>query len=269
MAGTLAAPARRGAAAPGTIWQLVVRLLRETRRQPVWLVVMLIQPMIWLWLFGQLFGVVVRVPGFGTASYLQFLTPGIVIMTALFSSAWAGMGVITEIDEGVMARLLTTPVARSALIGARVLHTAITVAAQSLIVIGAALVLGAHLPSGVPGAAALVLAAALLAGAFGALSVGFALLLRKEETLIAVIKRIELPLNFLSPVLMAQALMPRWMRVGSRFNPVAWAVAAGRDALAAHPAWGTVFMHLGWLAALDVATLIFATWTFASYRRAL
>ncbi len=171
------------------------------------------------------------------------------------------MGVITELDEGVLARLLTTPGARSALIGARVLHTAITVAAQSLLVIGAARVLGAHLPSGVPGAAALVLAAALLAGACGALSVGFALLLRKEKTLIAVINCIELPLNFLRPGLMAQALMPRWRRVGSRFNPVAWGVAADRDALAAHPPWGTFFIHLGWWAALDVATLIFATWT--------
>ncbi|HEX8859263.1 MAG TPA: ABC transporter permease, partial [Actinomycetes bacterium] len=61
----------------------------------------LVQPVIWLLLFGQLFKRVVEIPGFAAGSYITFLTPGVVVMTAVFSGGWAGMGVISDIDRGV------------------------------------------------------------------------------------------------------------------------------------------------------------------------
>ncbi len=271
-----AASAERGTAGSGripayvaaTIW-LLVRLVRQTQRQPIWLVVTIIQPILWLWLFGQLFRRVTEIPGFGATSYIEFLTPGIVIMTALFGSAWGGMGLITEIDNGVIARMLTTPVQRGALITARQLNTALNAVVQAFIILAVAYALGARFPSGLAGILSSALAAGLLAAEFGALSTGIALLARKEESVIAVINFITLPLNFLSPILMAAALMPKWMRGVSRFNPVSWAVTATRASVAAHPAWGSIAGHDALLLGLGIVLLGFATWTFRAYQRSL
>src|SRR4051812_8968650 len=105
---------------------LLGRHIRVTLRLPIWIAVSLVQPIIWLTLFGQLFRKVVELPGFGSASYIDFLTPGVVIMTAMFGSAWSGFGFIEDIGSGLMDRLLATPVHRAALITARVLHAALT-----------------------------------------------------------------------------------------------------------------------------------------------
>lgn len=258
--------------APGALastYFLLGRLLRATVRQPIWLIIMLVQPIIWLWLFGQLFRRVVTLPGFGASSYLDFLAPGIVVMTALFGAAWAGMPIINELNEGVLARMLTTPANRGAMVAARVLHTGISTIVQGVLITLMAMALGAHIPSGLLGVTAMMLSAALLAACFGALSTGLALLARREETLIAVINFISLPLNFLSPVLMAAALMPKWMQWASRFNPVAWAVTAARGSASAAPDWSSVATHDALLLALAVALLAFATWAFRAYQRSL
>ena len=68
---------------------LMVRLLRAMLRQPYYLAVSLTQPIIWLLLFGQLFKNVTEIPGFATSSYIDFLTPGVVVMTAMYSNGWS------------------------------------------------------------------------------------------------------------------------------------------------------------------------------------
>src|SRR6185369_7826272 len=96
---------------------LAVRSIRTLIRVPAFAIATLVQPIIWLLLFGQLFKPVVQVPGFspGTGSYLEFITPGIIVMTALFSSGWAGTVYIEDMNSGVMDRLLASPVRRGAM----------------------------------------------------------------------------------------------------------------------------------------------------------
>jgi ABC-2 type transport system permease protein len=238
-------------------------------RQPIWIAVMLVQPAVWLVLFGQLFQRVVEIPGFGADSYIQFLAPGIVVMMALFSAAWSGMAIIEDIDRGVLPRLLATPISRAAIIAARVLYSALGVVVQSVIIIAGSYVLGARIENGVAGALALVAAAALLAAAFSGLSNGVALLTRKDETLIAVVNFISLPLNFLSSVLMAPQLMPPWMQAAAAVNPVNWAAIAARAAADPSPNWPLVLTHLALLAALTAICITFATWAFRAYQRSL
>ena len=103
---------------------------------------MLVQPMIWLLLFGQLFKRVVELPGFATGSYIDFLTPGVVIMTVLFSSGWAGMTFIDDMDRGVMDRMLSSPVSRGAMMLASMLNQAVTIVVQSVVVVLVGLALG-------------------------------------------------------------------------------------------------------------------------------
>ena len=123
-----------------------------------------------------------EIPGFAAGgSYLDYLMPGVVVMTALFSSGWSGMGIIEDIDRGLMDRFLVAPIHRSSLIGGRVAYEAISLILQSLIIGGLALLLGAQFAGGPLGFAVLVLCAVLLGAAFAALSDASALSVRQRE----------------------------------------------------------------------------------------
>ena len=89
-------------------WQVALRYIRALLRQPAWVGISLTQPVIWLLLFGALFKRTADIPGFTGGSYIEFLTPGVVVMLAL-SSAWVGMGFIEDINRGTMDRLLVSP----------------------------------------------------------------------------------------------------------------------------------------------------------------
>jgi ABC-2 type transport system permease protein len=248
---------------------MTVRHLRELWRQPWFVAVTLVQPVIWLLLFGALFKKVVEIPGFPGGSYIAFLAPGVVVMTAMFNSAWSGMALIDDLNRGVTARFLVSPVRREALIAGRIVKEAVVVVIQSLIIVALALVVGASFPGGVGGVAVLFAVSALLGAVFGALSNGFALIMRQEEALIGAVQFIVLPLTFLSSTFLAANLIPKWMAHVSDFNPVNWAVIAGRGATSAHPDWGIVASRAGFLVALLLVTIAFATRAFRAYQRSV
>ena len=122
---------------------MTLRHLRELWRQPWFVAMTLVQPVIWLLLFGALFKRMIEIPGFHGHSYIAFLAPGIVVMTALFNSAWSGMALIEDLNRGVTARFLVSPVRREALIAGRILKEAIVVVIQSVIIVVLALIVGA------------------------------------------------------------------------------------------------------------------------------
>jgi ABC-2 type transport system permease protein len=246
-----------------------LRHLRERWRQPWFVAVTLVQPVIWLLLFGALFKRVIEIPGFHSHSYIAFLAPGVVVMTAMFNAAWSGMSLIEDINRGVTARFLVSPIRREALIAGRILKEAVVVVIQSLIIVALALIVGASFPGGVGGVAVLFAVSALLGSTFGALSNGFALVMRQEEALIGATQFILLPLTFLSTTFLAANLMPDWMQHVADFNPVNWAVAAGRSATSAHPDWGLAASRAAFLAALLAVCLAFATNAFRSYQRSV
>jgi len=248
---------------------MTVRHLRELWRQPWFVGVTLVQPVIWLLLFGALFKKVVEIPGFHGGSYIAFLAPGVVVMTAMFNSAWSGMALIEDLNRGVTARFLVSPVRREALIAGRIVKEAVVVVIQSLIIVVLALIVGASFPGGVGGLVALFVVSALLGAAFGALSNGFALIMRQEEALIGAVQFIVLPLTFLSSTFLQPHLMPKWMAHVADFNPVNWAVVAGRGAVSSNPDWGVIAARAGLLTALLAVCLAFATRAFQSYQRSV
>jgi ABC-2 type transport system permease protein len=248
---------------------MTIRHLRELVRQPWFVGVTLVQPVIWLLLFGALFKKVVEIPGFHGSSYIAFLAPGVVVMTAMFNSAWSGMALIDDLNRGVTARFLVSPVRREALIAGRLVKEAVVVVIQSVLIVALALIVGASFPGGIGGVAMLFLVSALLGATFGALSNGFALIMRQEEALIGAVQFIVLPLTFLSATFLQSNLMPAWIRHVSDFNPVNWAVVAGRTATSSNPDWGLVASRAGFMVALLALCLAFATRAFRSYQRSV
>jgi len=245
---------------------------RQTRnlvRQPVWIFILLVQPFFWLLLYSQLFRRITDLPGFGTTSYVQFLVPGIVIMTAFFSATWSGMAMIEDLRLGVVERFLATPARRSALILSQVVRSGLQSVIQAVIILGIGFLMGARVAGGAAGWLVIFLAAFLVAATFAGVSHGLALLTRKDATMIAVSNFIGLPLLFISTALIAEDLMPSWMQWAARFNPVQWGILSSREVMLPGTDWTAAWMHLLYLLAAAVAASAFATWAFRAYRRTL
>jgi ABC-2 type transport system permease protein len=109
----------------------------------------------------------------------------------------------------------------------------------------------------------------LVNAAFAGISQGLALLTRREATMITLANFIGLPLLFVSSTLLATRQMPHWMQIAARFNPVNWGVQAARSVALPRTDWAAVGVHLGYLAALCVATAAFGNWAFRVYQRSL
>ena len=120
---------------------MVVRQLRNLMREPIWIALMVIQPLIWLLLYGQLFSRVATLRG-GAASYVEFLAPGIICMNAFFGGSWSGMAMITDLDRHVIDRFLAAPASRFAIILSQVVRAGITAMLQALLLLLVGLALG-------------------------------------------------------------------------------------------------------------------------------
>jgi ABC-2 type transport system permease protein len=247
-------------------WALTVRDLLRLWRQPWFIGIVLVQPVIWLLLFGELFQRVVDIPGFQGGDYKQYLVPGVLVMTAFFSSGWNGMSTIEDLDRGVTDRLLVTPTRRLPLVAGRLGQNAVQVLVQSLVIVGMALAIGVSFDGGVVGIAALLLVAVLLGTAFAALSNALALVARQEESLIGAVTFLQLPLVFLSTAFMQEALVPGWVATVAGYNPVDWAVVAGREAVQGGADWSAVAGYSGLLAAFALACTMLATRAFRAYQ---
>jgi ABC-2 type transport system permease protein len=190
-------------------------------------------------------------------------------MLAVFSAGWTGMGFVEDIEAGVMDRMLASPVWRGALNAGTVVYGAFTVVIQTVLIVLLALLLGADFKGGVIGVVLLILIAALLGAVFASLSNGVGVLARQRETVIGAVTLVQLPLTFLSAALMQSSLLPGWIRTVAKFNPVNWAVQAGRSAAMEKTDWGLVASRIGLLVALLLVSATLATRAFTKYQRSL
>ena len=247
---------------------MVVRQLRNLMREPIWIALMVIQPIIWLLLYGQLFSRVGALRG-GAGTYIEFLTPGIICMNAFFGGSWSGMAMISDLNRHVIDRFLAAPTSRFAIVLSQVVRAGITAVIQALLLLVLGLALGVRVHGGVLGWFVVLAGAALLAMAFAGLSHGIALLVRKEASMIAAANFVGLPLMFISAILIPPREMPHWIAQLSRFNPVNWGVQAARNAIVVGGNWGPTGVYLLLLIAATAVTSLFATWCFRAYQRAI
>jgi ABC-2 type transport system permease protein len=249
-------------------WYLTGRKLHALVRQPWVLAFSVVQPVIWLFLFGQLFRKVIDIPGFAYhGTYLDYLVPGIIAMNAMANNMWAGMSMIEEIERGTLNRFLVSPASRVAIINASVAEQAVSTAVQSLIIVVLGLAGGAQYHGGAAGVAVMVAASILVGVVFGALSNSVGMLLRSREAIIGVYTFFMLPLMFLSSAFILTRLMPGWMQAIASRNPLNWVVQIGRSAVSAQPDWGAIAVRCGGLLVLAVVCVAVSVVTFRSYQK--
>jgi len=249
-------------------WYLTGRKLHALVRQPWVLAFGVLQPAIWLFLFGELFRKVIDIPGFSyDGSYLAYLVPGIVAMNAMSGNMWAGMSMIEEIDRGTLNRFLVAPASRVAIMNATVLEQSVSTIVQTLIIVVLGYAGGARYPGGGAGIVVLTLAAVLVGVLWGALSNMTGMLLRSREAIIGVYTFFMLPLMFLSSAFIQPDFLPGWMQAIASRNPLNWEVQIGRLVLSASPDWSAVAVRSGGLLALAALCVAISVTTFRSYAR--
>jgi ABC-2 type transport system permease protein len=249
---------------------LTGRKMHALVRQPWVLAFSVVQPAIWLFLFGELFRRVIDIPGFHfNGSYLDYLIPGIVAMNAMSGNMWAGMTMIEEIERGTLNRFLVSPASRLSIMNATVAEQAVGTTVQTLIIVLLGLAGGARYLGGAAGLVVLIVASVLVGVVFGALSNTVGMLLRSREAIIGVYTFFMLPLMFLSSAFMQTRLMPGWMQAIASRNPLNWVVQVGRSVLSASPDWDSVCVRCGGLLALAVACVALSVVTFRSYAKSV
>lgn len=203
------------------------RTWTTTWRRPVLLTFSLGQPLVWMLFFGFLFE---RFTLAG-ARYLDFLAPGVSVMTVLFGASQSGIGWIRDLNTGFLPRMLSTPAPPSAILGGKVLADAARLLLQAAAVLLLALLLGARLHPDPAALLAGLVCVALFAVAFSCLSASFALQVRAQEAMATFVHLVNMPLLFTSTALVPRGRMPDWLATVSRFNPLTLTVDAWRGAL--------------------------------------
>ena len=207
-------------------WHQIVRHVRTELRIPIWIVVNLTQPVLWLLLFTQIFKSTFATMG---VDYLQHFAPAVVVMTVMFGSAWAGMGMLEDIQMGVLAKMLATPISRISIIMSRVIGSMVMLLVQALIIFVIAVIMGLDIASGAGGVLFTIFLIILLGMGFSAFSNGLALVFQRQETLIAVINFVSLPVMFLTSAFVPPDFLPRWLQIVRQGNPVEYAVIGVRS----------------------------------------
>jgi ABC-2 type transport system permease protein len=242
-------------------WLIFDRELWLTLRNPVWVIMGIIQPILYLLLFGPLLKNIASMPGFPPGGAFNVFVPGILVMTALFGSAFVGFGLCDEMREGVVERMRVTPMSRMAMLLGRSLRDVVILEVQALILVVLAVPFGLELNLG--GVAVALAMLALIGLMMSPVSYVLALILQTEDALAPVTQGIALPLLLLSGVMLPMSLAPDWLQTLADFNPIYHAVAAIRALFNANYGNSEIVFGGALLAALTVLALWFGARTFS------
>jgi len=231
-AATTGAATRSGNSFLGDVWVNFKRWNLKAVRNPFVLVVSLVQPVIFLLLFTEVFGQIAGGAinrGAGAAiSYETFLVPAIAIQVSLAAAITSGIGLVNDIENGMFEKVLATPMNRTAVFAGKTAAEALRIVVQVGIILGLGVVLGAEIATGLVGAVGIVLVGLLFSLWFIALSNTLAVLTRDQESTIIAANLLQFPLLFLSSAFLPLDVLPEWIQTFARYNPVTYGVDAAR-----------------------------------------
>ncbi|MFT7837563.1 ABC transporter permease [Saccharothrix sp. BKS2] len=221
---------------------LTQRSLRALVSDPRMIVFSVLQPLIMLTLFSQIFASVAAAPGFPQGvAYIDFLMPAILVNTAMQSSLQAGVGLVTDMKNGVLARFRSLPVQPGSVLVARSLSDLVRTTAQLLLMLVFAVAVFGFSPAGglagIAGALALALA---VSWGLGWVFLAIATWLRNAELMQTVGFLAMFPLMFASSAYVPISGLPGWLQAVAHVNPLTYAVDAARAMALAHPVTGVV-----------------------------
>lgn len=238
------------------------RQIRMNLRNPAWVLIGIMQPVLYLVLFGPLLKPLVAGFDTGTDNAYTFLVPGLLVQLGMFGAFFAGFGLIGEWREGVIEAERVTPANRSALLVGRLMRDVIQLFVQALILVALGYAMGMRGDAvGIVIGIAITL---LIGGACAAASNALALTTKSEDVMAPVINIVMMPILLLSGILLPMTLGPEWLQNLSDLMPFKWIVDAVRDSFAGD--LGSSAMFWGSLWAVVLAALG-TWWGTATFRR--
>jgi ABC-2 type transport system permease protein len=262
------------------LWALTNRELKKWYKEPIILFMSIIQPIIWMGLFGKAMNIgsiftstsIPEIPGidpelisrqimeqtFGTSDYFSYMSVGILSFVVLFTAMFSGMSIVWDRRLGFLNKALSTPVARGSIIFAKVFSAVIRSLVQAGIVLVVAFLLGLQLGSSFTVLNLLGVFAALFLVCMGLSSIFILIAIRSTrwETQMAVVNLLNLPLLFGSNALFPTRLMPDWLQTFAKINPITYVTDATRQLLLLQTDMMQLTIDLAFLAGF---ALIFST----------
>jgi len=201
--------------------------IRKLVHDPVELFTRMVQPALWLLIFGEVFTRVRAIPT-GGIPYIDFMTPGILAQNVLFGAIFYGISLIWERDLGIVHKFLVSPATRTALVLGRAVSSTARGLCQMVLLYALAALLGVHLRFS-PGALLGVIAAVMLGAAvFSTFSLIAACIVKSRDRFMGIGQVLTMPLFFASNAIYPLSMMPPWLRTFSRVNPLTYQVDALR-----------------------------------------
>ena len=235
--------------------------LRKLRHDQIDIVTRSVQPLLWLFIFGTALRRNRALAG-GYHDYRAYLAPGVMAQAALFIAIFFGLAVIWERDVGQLQRLLATPIPRIAIVLGKATGAGIRALAQALVllVVLAATGISIHWnPVKIVGALVLLV---LATGAFACLSMILASLVRTRERFMGIGQLVMMPLFFASSALYPLSIMPRWLQILARVNPLTYEVHGMRQLLLGISSGGTLWIDYAFVMLFFAATATIAARTY-------
>jgi ABC-2 type transport system permease protein len=214
------------------IYWVFWREIKKFSQQKARISMLLIQPLVWLVLMGNSMSGLTRNPMaakmLGTGNYLSFMTPGIMIMTALFGGVFGGTTILWDRRLGFLNKMLSAPIHRAAIPLGKLLSIGLQTILQGLIIAIISMFLGVHFVTGIPGIIVMLFIVGLFGMIMGSISLTLAANLKSIETLMAISNFLTMPLMLTSNAMFPVSAMPGWLRVIANVNPLSYAVTAMR-----------------------------------------
>jgi len=212
----------------GTLCWVELRKIRHDRTE---LYTRAIQPALWLLIYGEVFTRVRAIPTPAGIPYLAYLAPGIMAQSALFIAIFYGIQIIWERDAGVLTKLMVTPTPRSALITGKAFASGVRSLVQGVVVLIIAALLGVSFTVNPLKLVSALIILAVGSAFFSCLSMTLAGIVVARDRLMGIGQAITMPLFFSSSALYPAKIMPGWLQVISRVNPLTYEVEALRGLL--------------------------------------
>ncbi len=235
-------------------WLMFQRYLMVFVRNPAWVVIGVLQPVLYLVLFAPLLKSLARTPGFPPGGAYNVFVPGLLIQLGLFGASGVGFGLIAELRAGVIERFRVTPVSRFALLLGRALRDILTMVVQSLILLLLAIPFG--LQPTLFGVVVMLGLVALIGLGMSSLAYAAALWLKSEDSYAPLVFTLSLPILLLSGVLLPLQLAPDWLQHIAQANPLSYAVTAARDLFNGHGSNPDVFKGLAIMAGVALLGIV-------------
>jgi ABC-2 type transport system permease protein len=239
------------------------REMKRYKKSRSGVLIRLIQPAIWIIVIGNTFvGTQPLIKSVGyDLSYIEFMTPGVIILTAIFTSIFGGVNTLWDRRYGFMNKALTSPISRSSIALGKMLAISLISTLQASLILGIALAIGVSFVNPlmiIP----IMFIVILFSLGFSGISVVIAATAKSQETFWGIVNFLGMPLFMLSPALFPLELVPEWLAIAAKLNPVTYSVLLIRGMMTGIAQSVSVVIELGIISGFVIVMVAMASYVF-------